>query len=38
MRGDKIGVVDVGGGFRGNLMSGAPHATRLSRGEKEKGP
>ena len=35
MSGDKIVVVDVGGGFRGNLMSGAP--TGVSRGEKEKG-
>ena len=24
MSGDKVGVVDVGGGFCGNLISGAP--------------
>ena len=31
MSGDKIGVVDVGGGFRGDLISGAPtrHACRV---------
>ena len=36
MSGGKIGVVDVGGGFRGNLISGAPtrQACRVGRRRK----